>query len=126
MISLSIALSYFHHAFKRQSDSRHHLIMQGFAFLSSYYDLRQASTQACERQEADYNVARAFHLLGLTHLAIAYYERCLGYSTGSRELRPEDNVEDFSWEAAFALQGLWAMGGNLGKARKLSEAWLVI
>lgn len=123
MVNLSIALSYFHHAFKRQSDSRHHLITQGFAFLSTYYGLRQSSTAVCERQEADYNVARAFHMLGLTHLAIPHYERCLAYSGDSGR---HDHAEGFAREAAFALQSLWALGGECGRARQLSETWLVM
>lgn len=126
MINLSLALGYLHHAIKRQSENRHYLIMQGFSFLFTYHDIRQSSQIVTERQEADYNVARAFHMLGLTHLAIPYYEQCLVLS----ELLPKPNAgssgEDFALEAAAALQGIWATSGETVMARAVTEKWLVI
>lgn len=124
LIKLSLALAYIHYALKRQADNRHHILMQGFAFLMEYYDMRQESGDCLERQEAEYNVGRAYHLLGLTHLAIPYYERCLALS----EIVQEDHeyTEDFAQEAAFAMQGLWAGSGNLEKAQQVTEAWLSI
>lgn len=126
MIHLSIALSYLHHAFKRQSDSRNHLTTQGFSFLYSYYDIRQKSLATYERQEADYNMARAFHMLGLTHLAVPFYERCLDRITDSHRSCSNHSSEDFTREAAYALQGIWAMDGEVNRARQLSETWLIM
>ena len=126
MINFSIALSYIHHAVKRQADNRHHLITQGFAFLSTYYHIRCHSGDACGRQEAEYNIARAYHLLGLTHLAIPYYQRCLSLSKAAQVNHLEGYTDDFSREAAFALQGLWATSGHHEKARQLTKDWLVI
>lgn len=126
MINLSLALAYLHHALKRQSENRHYLIMQGFSFLFSYHDIRHGSQTDSERQEANYNVARAFQMLGLTHLAIPYYEKCLMLS----ELVPETSLtrseENFALEAAAALQGIWATSGDSVMARAVTERWLVV
>lgn len=126
MINLSIALSYVQHAVKRQADNRHHHIMQGFAFLSRYYDIRSASGDAVEQQEAEYNIARTYHLLGLTHSAITYYKRCLDLSDVAQKDHTQKDTDDFSREAAVALQGLWATAGDHGKARQLTRAWLTV
>lgn len=123
MINLSLALAYIHYAIKRQADNRHHLIMQGFAFLFTYYSIRQGSKSALERQEADYNVARAYHMLGLSHLAVPYYLRCLQLNFDVGE---ENSEESFTREAALALQGLWAISGDVENAREVTREWLVL
>lgn len=126
MIKLSLALGYLHYALKRQADNRHHLLMQGMAFLLEYYDCRKRSSRPSEKQEAEYNVAHAYHLLGLTHLAIPYYERCLAMSAAAQAEQSGCGADNFAQEAAFALQSFWAASGNMEKARELTERWLVI
>ncbi len=126
MIKLSLALGYLHYALKRQADNRHHILTQGLTLLLEYYDDRDRSSSVSERQEAEYNVAHAYHLLGLTHLAIPYYERCLDLSTVVQIGSPNCQGEDFAFEAAVNLQGLWAASGNTEKAREVTESWLVI
>lgn len=126
MINLSLALGYVHYALKRQSENRHYLIMQGFSFLFTYYDLRQSSASLQEKQEAEYNVARTYLLLGLTHLAVPYYQKCLDLSDEIQNLNGENHAEDFGREAAVALQGIWAQGGDVEMARALTEKWLII
>ncbi len=126
MIKLSLGLGYLHYALKRQADNRHHILMQGLAFLLEYYDCRQRSSVLSEKQEAEYNVAHAYHLLGLTHLAIPYYERCLTISATVQSMESGCGAEDFAQEAAFALQSFWAASGNMEKARELTEKWLVV
>lgn len=126
MINLSIALSYIHHALKRQADNRHHLVAQGLAFLSAYRDLRLQSSDICEKQEAEYNTALAYHSIGLTHLAIPFYERCLDLRSEMRSGDFHEHGDDLSSEAAFALQALMATSGDYHKARKLTDKWLVI
>lgn len=126
MINLSLALGYLHYAIKRQSGNRHHLMMQGFAFLFAYYDLRQRANVISEKQEAEYNVAQAYHMLGLTHLAIPYYGRCLALNNDIRADSLNSTQEDFAKEAAFSLQGLWAANGELKEALEVTERWLVL
>lgn len=126
MINLSLALGYIHHALKRQSENRHYLIMQGLSFLFVYYDLRHSSVSLQEKQEAEYNVARAYHMLGLTHLAIPYYQKCLEFSQDSYNSDSNNFVDDFGRDAAMALQGICVQGCNTEMARAVTERWLVI
>lgn len=126
MINLSIALSYIHHALKRQADNRHHLVAQGLAFLSAYRDLRLESSDICEKQEAEYNTALAYHSIGLTHLAVRFYERCLDLRSEMRNGGAHGHGDEFSSEAAFALQALMATSGDYYSARQFTEEWLVI
>lgn len=126
MVNLSLALGYMHYAIKRQSENRHYNLMQGFSFLFAYYDIRKASEVAIERQECEFNVGRAYHMLGLTHLAIPYYERCLQLSEEIQRVGGEGAQEDYVLEAAFTLQGLWAASGEMQLAQKLTEKYLVL
>lgn len=48
-----------------------HVRFQGFSFLWRYVELRG------ECQESMYNLGRALHQMGLTHLAIHYYQKAL-------------------------------------------------
>lgn len=125
LVNLSLALAYIQYAIKRQAANRHHLITQGLTFLFAYYDLRRRSGDASEQQEAEFNVARAYHMLGLTHLAIPYYERCLSCSNGLQEVRSSPR-DDFAAEAAFALRNIWAANGEMGKAADISRMYLVV
>ncbi|KAI4237344.1 MAG: hypothetical protein LQ349_001916 [Xanthoria aureola] len=121
-INLSIALAYIQHAFKRQSENRHHLVTQGLIFLFAYYDLRHKSQVQSEQQEADFNVARTYHMLGLTHLAIPYYERCLASQTD----RYGTSGVDFEVEAAFALRNIWAADEPMTHVLDITSKYLVM
>ncbi|KAI9838563.1 MAG: hypothetical protein M1819_004872 [Sarea resinae] len=133
-INLLLALSYIHYGLKRQADNRHYLIMQGFSFLFTYYDCHKASPLLQLQQEAEFNVARAFHMLGLNHLAIPYYERCLELSEKIQRTHAGDadeagrrsDPEDFAPEAALALQGIFYLSGQTDQAKRITDRWLVI
>lgn len=71
-------------------------------------------------------MAHAYHLLGLTHLAVPYYERCLAMSAAAKVEGLGCGAEDFAQEAAFALQSFWAASGNMEEAREHTEMWLVV
>jgi general transcription factor 3C polypeptide 3 (transcription factor C subunit 4) len=123
MINLSTGLAYVHLALKRQADNRQHNILQGTAFLFQYYDSRQNSSNSEERQEAHFNIARAYHMLGLTHLAIPYYLKVFNESSrGTATLEGEDLVLD----TAYNLQTLYATIGNLELAEDITKRWLII
>jgi general transcription factor 3C polypeptide 3 (transcription factor C subunit 4) len=126
MIQLYIALGYIHYGLKRQSSNRHYLVMQGFAFLFKYYDKRSKSELRVERQEAEYNMGRAYQILGLSHLAIPYYERSLELSSTNRKEPCTTEIEDFASHAAYALQSIWAVNGQVELARAVTEDWLVL
>lgn len=107
-------------------------------------------TLLSERQEVEYNYGRVYHSLGLLHQAIPCYERVLelgnqiqsphkdssvgGEDKGKavdhgekKDEKPEDMlVEDFSPEAAVALQNIYALNGNLAGAREVTEKYLII
>jgi general transcription factor 3C polypeptide 3 (transcription factor C subunit 4) len=136
-VNLSIATMWVQNSMKRQTENRHFGIMQGLAFLYRYYELRTASGRACDCQEAEYNVARMWHNLGLIHLAMPAYEKVLELSgqvqeewlanrasLGSESV--DDDAEDFAKEAAFALQSIYALDRNDEAANAITEEWLVI
>lgn len=131
-VNLSIAAMFVQNSMKRQTDNRQFGINQGLSALFRYYDLRVASGKACDIQEAEYNVARMWHHLGLTHLAIPGYEKVLELSAQVQAEhddsdRPADTeIEDFAPEAAFALQGFYALAGNDEAAQAVGEEWLVM
>jgi len=139
----SIAVAYLQHALKRQCDNRHAYVLQGIAFVKEYGRLRLAEEgggvkgRKNRRMEVEFNEARAWHLLGLLHLAVPAYERVL-------EVEDEVPVQEEDWdmcdagddgrlveeqgfarEAAYALQGIFVMGGDVVKARRITERWLV-
>lgn len=148
-VLLSIALSYIHHSLKRQSENRHYLIMEGLSFMNEYRRVREKEgTLPQERQEMEFNFARVYHMLGLAHLAVEGYQRVLQLSEkiqlesqkGRGHVTGEDGpdivmgeadaqqpfIEDFSSEAAVALQNIYALSGDLQAAKDITEKWLVI
>ena len=125
IIKLFLALGYLHYALKRQADNRQQILIQGLAFLMDYYDIQIHSEQTAQMQEAEYNVAHAYHLLGLVHLAIPYYARCLALRVSPSSLSPHFG-RGFADEAALNLQGIWAVNGEYELARDITERWLVM
>lgn len=117
-----MALGYIHYGLKRQSENRQYHIMQGLSFLYQYYESRKESVRVEERQEAHYNMARAYHMLGLTHLALPFYTKVLQEMHNETSTTAEDLVRD----AAYNLQTLYAMGGNFDVAKATTEDSLVI
>ncbi|KAI9789279.1 MAG: transcription factor TFIIIC subunit tfc4 [Peltula sp. TS41687] len=128
LLNLFLGLCYIHYALKRQSTNRHHLITQGLSFLLAYHDMRMQSPEVVERQEAEFNLARTYHTLGLTHLATPYYEKVLDMSTTimNQAGRPEGTTQDFVRDAAYNLQNIYYTAGNLEMAKKVTDRYLVI
>jgi general transcription factor 3C polypeptide 3 (transcription factor C subunit 4) len=103
-----------------------------------------------ERQEVEFNYGRVYHSLGLLHQAIPCYERALELGDQIQSSRKDKNadskdkgkapdhgekedekpedvlVEDFSPEAAVALQNIYALNGNIKGAREVTEKYLII
>ena len=153
LLCLSIGVAYIQHAMKRLSENRQFQIQQGLAFVYRYFDLRTADADsALLRQEAEFNVARIWHSLGIVNLALPAYERCIALrdrvraeaaaeataatatvgadvddaGNGSCDPTKITRHEDFSTEAAFAVQSIYAISGDLESARKITEEVLVI
>jgi general transcription factor 3C polypeptide 3 (transcription factor C subunit 4) len=145
-INLCIATAYLQMAMKRQSENRHWQIYQGVAFLERYVTLRMQSGLKIHEQEAVYNKGRSWHLLGIMHLAIPEYERCLalaeevreearerrreeesdGGGAGGEDEEEDVDPEEFTQEAAFALMHILAMNSNEKAAKKIADKYLVL
>lgn len=131
-VNLSIATMYIQNAMKRQTDNRQYGIMQGLSFLYNYHDMRTRTGGMLERQEAEFNVGRTWHMLGLTHLAINSYEKAMALSKAvddenkQKHLNGQGAAENFAREAAFALMNIYAITGNDATARQITEEWLVL
>ncbi|CAA20753.1 transcription factor TFIIIC complex subunit Sfc4 [Schizosaccharomyces pombe] len=128
--NLSLGLAYLHRAMQRLSDNRHYQILQGFTFLYRYYDLR-VNEGLGEKQEALYNLGKAYHFIGLEHYAVKYYEAVLGLSPmsqGDKMTSSESTVSttyDFGFEAAYNLRLIYICSGNIKLAFQISSKYLI-
>ncbi|KAI6598929.1 hypothetical protein MCOR08_006065 [Pyricularia oryzae] len=132
-INLVIGLAYIHWALKRQSHNRQYTLMQGFSYIFKYYEDRTRGAAAPEeRQEAHYNVARTYHLLGIHDLALEYYHKVLveARAAGTEVLRGKDvsvrRREDLSLESAMNIRTYCLSTGDLEGARAVTDEWLVL
>jgi len=123
MVLLSVGQCYIHYALKRQSENRQYLLVQGFVFLHRYYDLKIASPDAAERQEAHYNMARSYHAIGIPHLAAEFYQRALRDPPDDSESSILEQT-DLTREAAYNLQQICWAGGDLEAVKSISEKYL--
>uniref|UniRef100_H2U0T2 General transcription factor IIIC, polypeptide 3 n=1 Tax=Takifugu rubripes TaxID=31033 RepID=H2U0T2_TAKRU len=114
LYSLCVGLTFFHMASQKFVAKRHALVLQGFSFLWRYLELRG------ECQESMYNLGRALHQLGLTHLAIHYYQKALALPG-----MPDDQV-DLRREIAFNLSLIYQTSGNTEMARQLINTYCII
>lgn len=135
LLNLSIGTAYIQHAMKRLSENRQFQIQQGLAFVYRYYDLRMKTGTPSLCQEAEFNVARVWHALGLVALAVPRYERAVELSErvkaefedgGGKSRGVRGGYEDFAVEAAFALQSIYVLSGNFVAARAVTAGVLVL
>lgn len=120
MLNLCIGLSYLNLVMNRRAANRHLLVMQAFTFLYKYYALCKGN------QEANFNLGRAYHQLGLTHLAVPYYEKVLSLASEEskyKKTKPEENLKK---EAAYNLSLIYRASGNDALARKMLKEFLVV
>ncbi|XP_062270424.1 general transcription factor 3C polypeptide 3 [Scomber scombrus] len=117
--SLCVGLTFFHMASQKYVAKRHTLVLQGFSFLWRYLELRG------ECQESMYNLGRALHQMGLTHLAIHYYQKALTLPAQKLEGIDDDQV-DLRREIAFNLSLIYQASGNLEMAHQLINTHCVI
>ncbi|KAM5146923.1 general transcription factor 3C polypeptide 3 [Mantella aurantiaca] len=112
MHSLCIGLTFIHMASQKFVLKRHALLVQGFSFLNRYLDLRGTC------QETFYNIGRALHQMGLTYLAIHYYQQALELPPLQLQGIKEDQV-DLRRDIAFNLSLIYQSSGNTEMARRL-------
>ncbi|KAF3910038.1 hypothetical protein AA313_de0209805 [Arthrobotrys entomopaga] len=136
MVIFQTALAYLHRAMQRQSENRQYHILQGLVFLNRYYKMKKESKDWFDRQEAEFNMARAFHQIGLEHYAVGYYETVIRMSDewvneGNDEEEREEQEQkfesgDLKWEAAYNLQLLYHTVGSGELCRGIAEKYLVV
>ncbi|EOD48131.1 putative 2-hydroxyphytanoyl- lyase protein [Neofusicoccum parvum UCRNP2] len=120
------ALNYYFRAYSIEPEDA----ILNFSIAIAYYELRTKAGSALQRQEAEFNVARVWHMLGLFHLALPAYERVLALRGRVRAEHAKggpDEVggwEDFSTDAAFAMQTILALTEDFQGARNLTNDWL--
>ncbi|GAA6216172.1 general transcription factor 3C polypeptide 3 isoform X1 [Lates japonicus] len=117
--SLCVGLTFFHMASQKYVAKRHTLVLQGFSFLWRYVELRG------ECQESMYNLGRALHQMGLTHLAIHYYQKALTLPAQKLEGIADDQV-DLRREIAFNLSLIYQASGNIEIARQLINTHCIV
>eukprot|EP00891_Asterochloris_glomerata_P001408 jgi/Astpho2/1408/Aster-06258 len=101
MLCLSVAL--LQKSMSRKAEDRNKIILQAFAFMQEY-------GRRCGNQlEADYNMARATHFLGMMHIAAQYYERVLAVK--------DVEEHDLKQEAAHNLSQIY-QGSGAGQLAK--------
>eukprot|EP00795_Rhopilema_esculentum_P004300 gene4300-20500_t len=137
MLSLCIGITYLHLACQRFTKHRHTSVLQraslqpsrtskglyakwchkyflalmrmGIAFMLQYYNMRGRCQEAC------YNLARAFHQVGLVHFSVMFYNKALNFPL------KEDQYSEFSdlhREAAYNLALIYKNSGNDDLARR--------
>lgn len=116
MINLLMGLSHLHRSMQRLTPNRHFQILHGLRYLYRYYDIRSSMYTEIEKQEAEYNVGRAFHLLGLVSIAVQYYDKVL------------NNYEDVKLKkhAAYNCIIIYQESGNTKLANHLMEKYLSV
>ncbi|XP_033471481.2 general transcription factor 3C polypeptide 3 [Epinephelus lanceolatus] len=117
--SLCVGLTFFHMASQKYVAKRHTLVLQGFSFLWRYVELRG------ECQESMYNLGRALHQMGLTHLALHYYQKALTMPPKKLEGIPDDQV-DLRREIAFNLSLIYQASGNMRMAHQLINTYCIV
>ncbi|TKR71859.1 hypothetical protein L596_019392 [Steinernema carpocapsae] len=130
MVYMLIGLTFIHISCKKDISSRHMVALRGLAFMRNYEKLRG------DCQETTYNIARMFHQMGMTSIAIHLYEKLLNESeapqvwvvdeeTGERKAEVMERY-DLKPLAAHNLALIYESSGNLGAARAVLEKYCVI
>lgn len=124
LICLTAAVACFGRALNRQVDNRHQVIVQGFAFLHLYRQIR-ADHGHCV-SEVSYNFGRAFHLLSLYQLAVPHYQQVLDMHDGNTKAKERSRQTGFTaWpEAAYNLSLVYLHSGNPILANQVMERYL--
>ncbi|AQK50194.1 tetratricopeptide repeat (TPR)-containing protein [Zea mays] len=133
LINLCVGTALISLALGFRLQNKNQCIVQAFAFLYRYLRLCDNS------QEASYNIARAYHHIGLNTLAAVYYDKALSteekdhpipklpYEAGSRapeDLRP--GYCDVRREAAFNLHLIYMKSGATDLARRILKTYCTV
>ncbi|KPV77040.1 uncharacterized protein RHOBADRAFT_52003 [Rhodotorula graminis WP1] len=137
LIKLSLAVAYLQRAMSRKTDNRQHQVAQAFAFLNEYSKLRG------ECAETEFNLARAFHHLGIQGRAVDHYRKVLSIVSTSTDAMPVDATDGdaepsptaraleaaqsgVAKAAAYNLWLLYIMADRADLARAIAAKWLAV
>ncbi|KAI3678471.1 hypothetical protein L6452_37765 [Arctium lappa] len=125
LINLCVGTALINLALGLRLHNKHQCVLQGLAFL--YNNLRLSGNS----QEALYNIARAYHHVGLITLAVTYYEKVLAIHQKDHPIPklPNDGPEamddlkpgycDLRREAAYNLHIIYKSSGAMDLSRQL-------
>ncbi|KAK6157576.1 hypothetical protein DH2020_011824 [Rehmannia glutinosa] len=125
LINLCVGTALINLALGHRLQNKHQAVLQGLAFLYN-------NSRICgDSQEAFYNIARAYHHVGLVSLAATYYEKVLAIREKDYPIPilPNDNPDlmdskkpgycDLRREAAYNLHLIYKKSGALDLARQV-------
>ncbi|KAK1433400.1 hypothetical protein QVD17_10310 [Tagetes erecta] len=126
LINLCVGTALINLALGLRLHNKHQCVLQGLAFL--YNNLRLSENS----QEALYNLARAYHHVGLVSIAATYYEKVLAVHQKDHpipKLPNDDGTEtvdelkpgycDLKREAAYNLHLIYTSSGSIDLARQV-------
>ncbi|XP_062120499.1 uncharacterized protein LOC133834772 isoform X3 [Humulus lupulus] len=124
LINLCVGTTLINLALGFRLQNKHQCLAQGLAFL--YNNLRLCESS----QEALYNIARAYHHVGLVSLAASYYEKVLAICEKDYPMRnlPSENQDterlrsgycDLRREAAYNLHLIYKRSGAIDLSRQV-------
>ena len=110
LINLCIGVAHLHRGMQRKASDRHEHIICAFMFLQQYQEF------CTSKLESFYNLGRAFHHIGLYHLAIISYEKALSFGTTSEE-------NNLCHEIAYNLSLIYCQSGSYLLAREILKKY---
>mmetsp|Transcript_7133 Transcript_7133/g.11257 ORF Transcript_7133/g.11257 Transcript_7133/m.11257 type:complete len:971 (-) Transcript_7133:169-3081(-) len=121
VINLCIGLGYLQQVMSRMTTDRNYFAIQAFTFLHKYFSIRKGSEEAC------YNLARAYHQIGLLQFAVPYYEKVLSmpHHHDSKDVG-KGEVNSLKREAAYNLSLIYRSSGSHALARQILQEYLTI
>ncbi|KAK6138963.1 hypothetical protein DH2020_027295 [Rehmannia glutinosa] len=131
LINLCVGTALVNLALGHRLQNKHQAVLQGLAFLYN-------NSRICgDSQEAFYNIARAYHHVGLVSLAATHYEKVLAIREKDYPIPilPNDNPDlmdskkpgycDLRREAAYNLQLIYKKSGAFDLARQVLKEHVV-
>ncbi|XP_071569264.1 general transcription factor 3C polypeptide 3-like isoform X1 [Temnothorax nylanderi] len=121
LLALLIGVTQLQMACQKMSAKKNQLVIQALAFFKKYMQLRGKEGQ----QETYYNMARAFHQIGLIPSAIHFYKLVLKEDPGDL-VKQHANLLDLRKEAAFNLHLVYLQSENHLLATMCLENYITI
>ncbi|EFN89464.1 General transcription factor 3C polypeptide 3 [Harpegnathos saltator] len=121
LLALLIGVTQLQMACQKVPAKKNQLLIQALAFFKKYMQLRGDEGQ----QESYYNMARAFHQIGLLPTAIHFYKLVLEEDPGDL-VKQNANLLDLRKEAAFNLHLIYLQSENYLLARMYLENYITV